>query len=145
MSSMHSQLRLIDSFFLPKGYENKTTAEKYNYLKKKYDSGGYYILLHNRRVFGPYLKPEVPWDISEAEKIATHDPEVTAVLKWVNTNIVIRLGVIDYKTKDVLIRIATGMLNKCNIPKSMQIMFHDNMVKNLEQEHSDVMCSGLPF
>lgn len=142
---MHSQLQLIDSFFLPKEYKNKTTAEKYNYLKRKYDLGGSYILLNNVRVFGPYPRSEVPWDISEAQKIATYDPEVTKVLDWVNANIVIKLGTIDYKTMGVLIRIATGMLNKCNIPKSLQIMFHDNMVENLRSEHTSIVTSDLPF
>lgn len=142
---MHSQLQLIDGFFLPKEYKNKTTAEKYNYLKRKYDLGSSYILLNNVRVFGPYPRSEVPWDISEAQKIATYDPEVTKVLNWVNANIVIKLGTIDYKTTEVLIRIATGMLNKCNIPKSLQIMFHDNMVENLRSEYTNVVTSDLPF
>jgi hypothetical protein len=136
---------LINSFFLPQGFKNKTTAEKYDYLCRKYNAGHTYILLNNVNVFGPYLQPEVPWDISEAEKIAKYDPEVAKTLNWINANIVIKLSSIDDKTMGVLVRIATGMLNKCNIPKSLQIMFHDNMVKNLQAEHLEIVMSDLPF
>lgn len=142
---MHNQIQLIDSFFLPSQLKEGTVADQYDYLKKKYDSGCHYILLNNIRVFGPYPRSDVPWDISEAQKIAIYNSEVTKVLSWVNTNIVIKLGIIDYKTTGVLIRIATGMLNKCNIPKEIQIMFHDNMVKNLQAEQSEIILSGLPF
>lgn len=142
---MLSQIRLIDDFFLPSELKEKTTEEKYTYLRKKYNSGSRYILLNNSKVFGPYPKPDVPWDISEAQKIATYNSEVTKVLSWVNVNVVIKLDIIDYKTMGVLIRIATGMLNKCNIPKEIQIMFHDNMVKNLQTEYNNVILSTLPF
>ena len=142
---MHKQLRLIDRFFIPSRLKNSTTAEKYKYLNNIYNLGAHYILLNNVRVFGPYPRPELSWDISEAQKIAIYDTEVSSVLNWVNTNIVINLSEIDYETMGVLIRIATGMLNKCNIPKSIKIMFHDNMVETLEIEHNDVVQSDLPF
>lgn len=142
---MHKQVRLIDNFFIPKELEEATTMEKYVYLNDLYKSGKHHILLNNTRVFGPYPKPNVPWDISEVQKIATYNPEVTSVLNWINTNIVIQLSGITYKTKDVLVRIATGMLNKCDIPKEVQIMFHDNMVENLKVELEDIIQSDLPF
>lgn len=142
---MHKQVRLIDNFFIPKELEEATTMEKYVYLNNLYKSGKRHILLNNVRVFGPYPKPNVPWDISEVQKIATYNPEVTFVLNWINTNIVIQLSGITYKTKDVLVRIATGMLNKCDIPKEVQIMFHDNMVENLKVELEDIIQSDLPF
>ena len=142
---MHKQVRLIDNFFIPKELEEATTMEKYVYLNNLYKSGKHHILLNNARVFGPYPKPNVPWDISEVQKIATYNPEVTSVLNWINTNIVIQLSGITYKTKDVLVRIATGMLNKCDIPKEVQIMFHDNMVENLKVELEDIIQSDLPF
>lgn len=142
---MHNQLSLIDDFFLSPEVRNSTTLDKYEYLNNLYRQGHTYILLNNIRVFGPYPRPNVPWDISEAQKVATYDPEVTKVLSWVNANIIINLARIDLKTMGVLIRIATGMLNKCNIPKGLQITFHDNMVENLRVEHAEVIMSGLPF
>lgn len=142
---MHSQLNLIDNIFIPQHMREKNIAEKYEYLRKLYLSGNTNILLNNVSVFAPFPRPEVPWDISEAQKIAIYDPEVTKVLTWIKTKIVINLSRIDYKTMGVLVRIATGMLNKCNIPKCVQIMFHDNMVKNLREEHDAVIMADLPF
>lgn len=142
---MHKQVRLIDNFYIPKELEDSTTMNKYVYLNELYKSGKHHILLNNISVFGPYPRPEVPWDISEVQKIATYNPEVTSVLTWINTNIVIKLCDMTYKTKDVLVRIATGMLNKCNIPKEVQIMFHDNMVNNLDVELDEIIQSDLPF
>lgn len=142
---MRSQLHLIDSIFIPQYMREENIAKKYEYLRKLYLSGNDHILLNNVSVFAPFPRPEVPWDISEAQKIATYDPEVTKVLTWIKTRIVINLSRIDYKTMGVLVRIATGMLNKCNIPKCVQIMFHDNMVKNLREEHDAVIMADLPF
>lgn len=142
---MSKHVSLIDPFFVPKEHKSSSIADDYFWLRRMYNSGATYILLNNCRVFGPFPHPVLPWDISEEQKIATYHPEVTKVLTWINTKIVINLNVIDYKTLDVLIRIATGMLNKCNIPKETQILFHSNMVKNLKLEHEFIMTSDLPF
>lgn len=136
---------LINDFFLPSIVKEGPLSSKYAYFKQLYDCGNKHILLNNVDVFGPYPSSELPWDISEAQKIATYNPEVTKVLNWIKTRIIINLGCIDYKTLDVLIRIATGMLNKCNIPQEIQIMFHDNMVENLREEHTRIVLSELPF
>lgn len=119
--------------------------EKYKWFKESYNEGNAYILLNNTKVFGPYPCPQKSWDISEAEKIAIYNQEVAQALAWIKTRIVINLSCIDYKTLHVLMRIATGMLNKCDIPKELAIMFHDNMVENLTREHTNVVLSELPF
>lgn len=142
---MHKQVTLINETFLPTESKAESAASKYEVFKRMYDEGYTYILMNNVDVFGPFPAPEVPWDISETQKIAIYNQEVTKVLTWIKTRIIINLGCIDYKTLDVLIRIATGMLNKCNIPKEVQIMFHDNMVENLKKEHESIVLSDLPF
>lgn len=142
---MNKHAILIDDFHLPLSLKDATIQEKYDYLHQLYNCGQKQILLNNIKVFGPYPQPEVSWDISEVQKIAIYNPEVVKVLDWIKTKIIINLGIMDYKTLDVLIRIATGMLNKCNIPKEVQIMFHDNMVENLKTEHQECVLSGLPF
>jgi len=125
--------------------ESEALVDKYDCANKMYKRGHTYIILNNTTVFGPYPKPMVPWDISEAQKIVIYNQEVAKVLTWVMTRIVINLSRIDYRTLHVLIRIATGMLNKCNIPKEYQIMFHDNMVTNLEDTYNEIILSSLPF
>lgn len=134
---------LLNDFYLTKG--DLTLSEKYNSLRTAYYNGAKYVILNNVNVFGPFPKPEVPWDISKAQKIATYNPEVTKVLTWIRVNIIINLPCITYRTLDVLIRIATGMLNKCDIPEELQIMFHDNMVENLHSEHKEILLAELPF
>ena len=142
---MHKQINLIDPRHIPHNLQDVSTAEKYEYLEQLYKSGKTHILLNNIRIFGPYPRSEVPWDISEAEKIVIYNKDVANVNKWLKNEIFSKSALSNYKTLDVLMRIATGMLNKCNIPKELQIMFHDNMVKNLRSEHNLIMISGLPF
>lgn len=125
--------------------EDVALIDKYNHVKKMYQCGHTYVILNNTNVFGPYPKPKVSWDISEAQKVVIYNQEVAKVLTWVMTRIVINLSNIDYRTLHVLIRIATGMLNKCDIPKEYQIMFHDNMVRNLENTYNEIVLSSLPF
>ena len=125
--------------------ENLSLFEQCLQLKKMFNDGHEYVILNNVNVFGPFPEPEVPWDISEAQKIAIYNPEVTKVLRWVMRNMVIYLPDLRYKTLDVLIRIATGMLNKCDIPNEIKILFHDNMVKNLRSVSAQIVLSELPF
>lgn len=134
---------LFDEGHLPRELRAATYAEQYRYLNsRKKDT---WVLQNNIRVFEPLPDGDVPWDISEAAKIATYNPEVTSVLKWIKTNIIFDLAVLDYRTLGVLIRIATGMLNKCDIPIEYKIMYHDNMAWNLRNAHNDIVLSDLPF
>lgn len=132
-------------FNVPQFLSNHNVKEQYEYLRNEYNNGAYHLLLNNIEIFGPFPQPEVPWDISEVQKIATYNKEVTKVLTWLKVNVIVKLVDLDYRTLNVLIRIATGMLNKCNIPKEVQIMFHDNMVESLNSEYSKIVTSDLPF
>ena len=136
---------LINNMHLPNRVKEASTAKKYNWIKNAYSKGDTYIVLNNSAIFGPYPTPEKPWDISEAQKVVIYNQEVAKVLAWVMTRIVINLSSIDYKTLGVLIRIATGMLDKCQIPKELKIMYHDNMVRNLQTEHTRIVLCDLPF
>lgn len=142
---MHKQINLIDPRHIPYDLQDMSIAEKYEYLEQLYKEGKTHILLNNIRIFGPYPRPEVPWDISEAEKVIIYDKDVANVNKWLKNEIFNKSALFNYKTLDVLIRIATGMLNKCNIPQQLQIMFHDNMVENLRLEYNEIINSDLPF
>lgn len=136
MSSTNNNSILFHDEMFP----NMPLNEKYIYLKTHK-----YALLNTVTVFGPFPKAKVSWDISEEQKIATYNQEVTKVLTWIKMKIILNLDALDYKTLHVLIRIATGMLNKCQIPKETQIMFHDNMVDNLQIEQTNIILSQLPF
>lgn len=142
---MNNHVQLISELHIPRSRRHFCLADKYEYLNRMYKNGHQYILYNNISVFGPFPAPDVPWTISEAKQIAIYNTEIAQLLYWIKTKIIINLCYIDYKTLDVLIRIATGMLNKCNIPKDVKIMFHEHMVKNLREEHKNIMLSTLPF
>ena len=131
-------------FFIPTEVKSLSLKEQYDYIAQ-YHKEHPDIPLDTADIFGPFPEPYVPWDISEEEKIVIYNKDVHKVLIWITNKIVVNLSRLDYKTLDVLIRIATGMLNKCDIPKEVQIMFHDNMVENLTTEHADILLSELPF
>jgi len=131
-------------FFIPFEMKDASLREKYDFLHDFHIDHPEIPLVFTN-VFGPFPPPCVPWDISEEEKVVIYNKNVNEVLKWITYNIVVNLSIINYKTLDVLIRIATGMLNKCDIPKELQIMLHDNMVENLRTEHSNTLTSDLPF
>lgn len=114
-----------------------------------YSEGKTWVIQNNDKVFGPYPKNEsAPWDISEAQQYADSDA-LKDLLHWVNTKIVLKLGKYDYgasvKTYDVLLRIATGMLNKIDIPKEYKLMFQRNMTHNVHSELGRIMGESLPF
>ena len=143
MDLTHKHVDLIHNVF--NTCKNGTIREQYDAFKKRYESGDTFIILNNVNIFGPFPEPEVPWDISQAQKIATYNKDVQKVLTWIQTKIVLNLGCDYYKTSDVLIRIATGMLDKCNIPREYKILFQGNMVKNLNAERVRINLSELPF
>lgn len=100
---------------------------------------------HFRDVFGPFKQSCVTWDISDEEKLFLTNEDLKKVLIWINKNITVRLSKIDNTTLGVLLRIATGMLNKTDIPKEHQMIFHEHMVTNLQKEYKNIILSGLPF
>lgn len=67
------------------------------------------------------------------------------LLNWVNKSIVLNLGIIDYRTIDVRLRIFTGMLNKIQIQKDISIKIHQNVTSNVKREMSDIVTEDLPF
>ena len=119
-------------------------SDKYKFLYKLYKEGNYWVILNTRNCFGPFPSPEVPWDISNVEKLCLRK-DVSKVIQWINSNIIIRLPELNYVTIGVLIRIATSMLNKCNIPKEVNIMFHENLVVNVRKEYNKLINEQLPF
>lgn len=141
-------MNLINSnklaFFIPTDIKLLSLKEQYDYIAD-YHRSNPNVPLDVTAIFGPFPEPLVPWDISEEEKIVIYNKEVHKVLIWVTNKIVVNLSRLDYKTLDVLIRIATGMLNKCDIQKEVQISLHDNLVENLRTEHQQIILSELPF
>lgn len=71
--------------------------------------------------------------------------ELRKWMVWVWNRIFVPLNVISYYTVSVRIRIATSMLNKLQISKSLNIKIHANLVENLLYCHYTLMTEDLPF
>lgn len=120
-------------------------SEKYVLLRKKYENGEKHIISCERAVFEPFPKPSVPWDISELEKKVVYDPELRKLRIWIYKKIILQLDLLNHDTIGVLIRIATGMLNKIDIPKGDKLILHEHMVKNIQDEYFKIITESLPF
>jgi len=70
-------------------------------------------------------------------------------LVWMNRKITLQLGLVDYRTIGVRLRIATGMLNKQmydgSLSKKFNQLIHNNLVKNVEREMAAINTEDLPF
>lgn len=74
--------------------------------------------------------------------------DVRKFVRWVNLKIVLKLGQHEYesnKTYNVLLRIATGMLNKLDLPNNVKLIMHDNMTRNIHKELDNIIMETLPF
>lgn len=75
-----------------------------------------------------------------------HNHELITWLRWVNENICQKLDSDIYKSTDVKVRIATGMLNKIeSLDDIDKIHIHYNFVNNIKKLSIDVALSKLPF
>lgn len=72
--------------------------------------------------------------------------DVIVWLRWINSNICQRFYVDDWKTMDVKLRIATGMLNKLtSLTDEEKIKIHCNLTTNVKKAKIDVELESLPF
>ena len=76
------------------------------------------------------------------DRYAKHE-DVKKLIKWISENILKHCHKDSYVTRGVKLRIATGMLNKIDIPKDVKIHYHDNMVRNVYNLVADIY--ELPF
>lgn len=107
---------------------------------------GYGIEIYGYESMFPIWKvgvtmPECRFD---REWLISH-PDVEAVFIWTYENIILKLNSLTYITLDVLIRISTGMLNKCCIEKDLKIQFHDQIVRKIREDFCAEMLKELPF
>lgn len=70
-------------------------------------------------------------------------------INWVNKRIVLFIGIEDYRTIDVRLRIATNMLNNMvrdkEISRDLAIKIHSNLITNVKREMSAINTEDLPF
>lgn len=112
--------------------EGMSIAEQYNWLLRVYSQDQF--MLDDTSVFGVELR--------------CMSKDVRKFVHWVNLKIVLKLGRYEYessKTYNVLLRIATGMLNKLDLPDNIKLIMHDNMTRNIHKELDSIVMEALPF
>ncbi len=112
--------------------EGMSIAEQYNWLLRVYSQDQF--MLDDTSVFGVELR--------------CMSKDVRKFVHWVNLKIVLKLGRYEYessKTYNVLLRIATGMLNKLDLPDNIKLIMHDNMTRNIHKELDNIVMETLPF
>lgn len=79
------------------------------------------------------------------------NPKLRPVLKWVNEKIILATDINSQKTEDVLVRIATGMINNLDIPDYYKRIIHENLLNNRRAARAEwnvyalKNSKGLPF
>ena len=112
--------------------EGMSIAEQYNWLLRVYSQDQF--MLDDTSVFGVELR--------------CMSKDVRKFVHWVNLKIVLKLGRYEYessKTYNILLRIATGMLNKLDLPDNIKLIMHDNMTRNIHKELDNIVMETLPF
>ena len=122
---------------------NMKPTEVYDKLRSIYNQGAEY-LLDNVEMFAQHDETEdgVIYEICI-------NPDLRRIVKWVNKKLVLQLGIIDYRTIGVRLRIATGMINKLVHEKKLSektgMLIHFSLVSNLNREISAINTQDLPF
>ena len=122
---------------------NMKPTEVYDKLRSIYNQGAEY-LLGNVEMFAQHDETEddVIYEICI-------NPDLRRIVKWVNKKLVLQLGIIDYRTIGVRLRIATGMINKLVHEKKLSektgMLIHFSLVSNLNREISAISTQDLPF
>ena len=124
---------------------NTKPSEVYSKLRIAYYKGVDGIL-DCGRIFVPQDGGEVDYDILyeiwRNERL--HD-----ILVWVNKKIVLKLGIADYRTIGVRVRIAVAMLNKLvyeeRLSEKIADRIYDHFISSLNREISAINTEDLPF
>jgi len=137
---------IFSKYLLPLGVNDADAKPSvvYDHLRIAYNQGARGIL-DNANVFAledGEINCDVLYEIWRNKGL--HD-----VLTWVNKKITLRLGIADYRTIGVRMRIATGMLNKLvsegRLSRKMNITIHNNFITVINGELSAINTEDLPF
>lgn len=137
---------VFSKYLLPLGVNdaNSKPSVVYDHLRIAYNQGARGII-ENANMFA-LERGEINCDI--LYEIWRNKP-LHDILIWVNKKITLQLGIADYRTLGVRMRIATGMLNKLTkeglLSKDMNINIHENFINAINGELSLINTEDLPF
>ena len=71
------------------------------------------------------------------------------IIRWINRNITLIIGIADYRTIDVRMRIATNMMDKLvdngSLSSTLSVVIFGNLISNVRQELGIINTEDLPF
>ncbi len=124
--------------------ENQKPSVIYDHLRIAYNQGVKGIV-ENTKVFSlcdNEVDDEILYEI-------WRNDDLHSILVWVNKKIVLLLGLADYRTIGVRMRIATGLLNKLvydgRLSAKLSSRIHHNFVTTINGELSEINTEDLPF
>jgi hypothetical protein len=124
--------------------ENQKPSVIYDHLRIAYNQGVKGIV-ENTKVFSlcdDEVDDEILYEI-------WRNDDLHSILVWVNKKIVLLLGLADYRTIGVRMRIATGLLNKLvydgRLSAKLSSKIHRNFVTTINGELSEINTEDLPF
>ena len=116
-------------------------SEIYAALRIAYNQGSVGVA-YTTRMIAPISDDEDNYDIIEE---VWRNKDFQKWLKWVNENITLQIGVATYKTITVLLRKATCMLDKIDLPFTIGLKTHYYLCNNVWNEHHNLINQDLPF
>ena len=125
--------------------EETKSSEIYNQLRIAYNQGLVGILESHRLVTLQEFEDEIYWIIEEIwSNKNLHD-----IIIWINKKITLAIGIVDYRTIDVRLRIAINMINKLELSESIShelgLIISNNLITNVRKELSLINTEDLPF
>ena len=116
-------------------------SEIYAALRIAYNQGSVGVA-YTTRMIAPISDDEDNYD---AIYEVWRNKELREWLRWVNENITLQIGIANYKTLGVLLRIATSKLDKMDLPFRIGATIHYYLCNNVWNEHRLITNQDLPF
>ena len=121
-------------------------SDIYNQLRIAYNQGVTGIIDNTVLLVSNSYEDEVEYDIIYE---IWQNNELLNIVHWINKNITLQLGIDDYRTIDVKLRIATGMIDKLvrtsKLNQKIALNIYSNFAFNVKNELSLINTEDLPF
>lgn len=124
--------------------EETKPSEIYNQLRIAYNQGVKGILESTRLVTSG--REDEDYEIINA---VWSNEDLHKIIRWINRKITLIIGIADYRTIDVRIRIATNMMDKLvdngSLSSTLSVVMFGNLISNVRQELGIINTEDLPF
>lgn len=124
--------------------EETKPSEIYNQLRIAYNQGVNGILESTRLVTSG--REDEDYEIINA---VWSNEDLHKIIQWINKKITLIIGIADYRTIDVRMRIATNMMDKLvdngSLSSTLSVVMFGNLISNVRQELGIINTEDLPF